>query len=284
MFDFPNIYKYVDKLSNQNQFLYMISLFSYYLITIMVSVLDLYFQNNNILAKILFIIIISFLFLFNYYDFQGFWYSARAAAESIKTCTWRYAVKALPYNTYSNDEAKKILTETINEIIKSNQFFPLKYNKIISYVVIPSSLQSFRNKPLEERYNYYLKNRFHEQKKWYSNKSIHNEETSKKLFIISCLVSILILLFIFIDTNNSLPIQPFLVLLTSIFSWNQIKRYKELKRSYELTSHEIAFIEEKLSNIMLTEEGFSNFVCEAEKAFSREHIQWIAKGINVENL
>ena len=46
--------------------------------------------------------------------------------------------------------------------------------------------------------------------------------------------------------------------------------------SYNLTAHEIGIIRAN-SDSVETEKDLSNFVNEAELAFSREHTQWVAR-------
>ncbi|NOX74419.1 MAG: SLATT domain-containing protein [Alphaproteobacteria bacterium] len=70
--------------------------------------------------------------------------------------------------------------------------------------------------------------------------------------------------------------DPMIVLVTSALGWLQMKRHGELTASYNLTAHEIGIIRGN-SDAVKTEEEFSDFVNEAELAFSREHTQWVAR-------
>ncbi|EJL0954202.1 SLATT domain-containing protein, partial [Salmonella enterica] len=65
-------------------------------------------------------------------------------------------------------------------------------------------------------------------------------------------------------------------LAASIVGWVQIKKYNELAVSYFLTAHEIGDIKEQF-NYISSENDFLEFVNNAEKAFSREHTQWLAR-------
>jgi len=62
----------------------------------------------------------------------------------------------------------------------------------------------------------------------------------------------------------------------SVLSWMQAKRFSELAASYALAAHEISLIREK-SMLPNTPDEFSQFVGDAENAFSREHTQWVAR-------
>jgi hypothetical protein len=73
-----------------------------------------------------------------------------------------------------------------------------------------------------------------------------------------------------------LAIEPLIVVAAAIIGWIQIKRYSELASAYALTAHEIGIIEERARSAY-TNEAFSQFVNDAEQAFSREHTQWVAR-------
>lgn len=63
-----------------------------------------------------------------------------------------------------------------------------------------------------------------------------------------------------------------IVVVTSTLGWLQMKRHGELMACYNLTAHEISIIKSH-SDSVGTEEGLSDFINEAELAFSREHTQ-----------
>lgn len=73
-----------------------------------------------------------------------------------------------------------------------------------------------------------------------------------------------------------LPTEPLIVLAASFIGWIQIKKFNELASAYALTAHEIGILQPRLDEID-DENAFSDFVNEAELAFSREHTQWVAR-------
>ena len=70
--------------------------------------------------------------------------------------------------------------------------------------------------------------------------------------------------------------DPLIVMVTSVLGWIQMKRHSELTASYNLAAHEIGIIKGNAESVK-TEADFSDFVNEAELAFSREHTQWVAR-------
>ena len=285
MFDYPAIYKEADNISNKTQSNYLGILFIFLCMLFFSSLLFTYF-NEIIVFKIVnivivfLIVILSFVFHFN--NFQGKWYNARAVAESIKTISWRYAVKAEPYNVPDND-AKTSFIKAIKHIIDMNHDFKecieAEYSSSTQHN-IPNNLTAVRLLSLQERINFYQINRVSEQKDWYTKKSLINKRRSLQFFLllifISFILFILLILSLIKTSNNILfPIESLLSMISILFTWVQTKKYKELEKSYALTAHEIGFIE--IPCIDTDEKIFSDYVSNTENAFSREHTQWIAK-------
>ena len=72
--------------------------------------------------------------------------------------------------------------------------------------------------------------------------------------------------------------EPLLVLVASLLGYAQAKRYSELSASYALTALEIQKLRTEFLPIN-DDATFRSYVNFAEDAFSREHIQWIARAI-----
>ena len=73
-----------------------------------------------------------------------------------------------------------------------------------------------------------------------------------------------------------LPTEALIVAAGGVLTWIQIKKYQDNSTAYSLTAHEIGFIRQG-SESAKTEEQLSDFVKDAENAFSREHTQWVAR-------
>ncbi len=61
-----------------------------------------------------------------------------------------------------------------------------------------------------------------------------------------------------------------------VLTWIQVKRFQEIATAYALTAHEIGIVRGHLADSD-TDEEFSEFVKDAENAFSREHTQWVVR-------
>jgi hypothetical protein len=145
---------------------------------------------------------------------------------------------------------------------------------------ITNSMESVRSLSLEDRKDYYLERRVKEQRSWYVSKAKINKVASRRWVAVSVLVYAAALALVFFrivyPENKILPIEPLIVVASSIIGWVQVKKFNELASAYTLTAHEIGILQSKCKESD-TEEAFSEFVAEAELAFSREHTQWVAR-------
>jgi hypothetical protein len=145
---------------------------------------------------------------------------------------------------------------------------------------VTASMIAIRKLPLEDRINYYVRNRIDNQRTWYSKKSKANKNALIRWVVLTIIIYISAAVSLnakqFGLPNLALGFDPMIVLVTSALGWLQMKRHGELMASYNLTAHEIGIIRSN-SDAVKTEEDFSDFINEAELAFSREHTQWVAR-------
>jgi protein-S-isoprenylcysteine O-methyltransferase Ste14 len=207
------------------------------------------------------------------------WYSGRAVAESIKTITWRYISRAEPFNN-DNDIDFHNFKLKIRAILDQNKDVAGLLNTHLDGLQITSKMTDARARSIEDRIQNYHSNRIAEQQIWYAKKAAANKR--KVTIYFSALVLLIVLSIVFSVSKIAYPKvaywpTDFLVTVAAgLLSWIQAKRYQELAVSYSLTAHEISMIRQQTSQSM-TEKDFSDFVGDAENAFSREHTQWVAR-------
>jgi hypothetical protein len=133
---------------------------------------------------------------------------------------------------------------------------------------------------LEARKAYYRENRIRDQKAWYAKKAAMNRRASRFWFTVGlaayAVAIALAVSRIAFSEWQFWPIDAVLVFASAVLGWTQVKRFNELASSYTLTAHEIGILQGRLDDID-QEEKFSEFINEAEQAFSREHTQWVAR-------
>jgi len=211
---------------------------------------------------------------------EQWWYRCRALAESVKTLTWRYVMHAVPFS--ENDaQARIALRNHLHEIFRENL---ATANMVTSDWSGNDQITHFMDKVramnLQQRMEYYLKHRVDEQRTWYKNKAKANRKWSRHcvwggsaIYLVS---GFMVLLRIYEPDWQYWPTEPLILVAASIVGWMQIKKYNELAAAYTVAAHEIGLIR-PMADAISTDEEFSEFVNDAEKAFSREHTLWIAR-------
>ena len=210
------------------------------------------------------------------------WYRGRALAESIKTSCWRYSMRAEPFGDAVNQaQPRAEFRKHLLEILRANRLIGDRMPPdSAAKDQIPDSMQAVRALALDDRKQYYLERRIHEQRRWYARKAGMNKKASRRWMatgIVAYSVAICLALSrIAYPEWQHWPIDPFLVFASAVIGWTQVKKFNELASSYTLTAHEIGLIQGKLESVD-SETTFSEFVNDAEQAFSREHTQWVAR-------
>jgi len=207
------------------------------------------------------------------------WYTGRAIAESIKTVTWRYVVRAEPFNGDDQD-AKLKMVKKLDQILQQNKEGAGKLTNHLSKPQITKEMDRVRGLGLSERKEFYLKNRIIDQQNWYASKAKFNRGRVNFYFFILIVTIALAVVFSIVRIIH--PAEPYwptdvlVTVATVILSWIQAKRFQDLATSYTLAAHEISLIHQSAERYQ-TEDSWSEFVGDAENAFSREHTQWIAR-------
>lgn len=207
------------------------------------------------------------------------WYNARAAAESVKTRGWRWMMRAEPYTMTGTDDARRMLLADLRRILEQNSDLSNRISSAgLAGSAIPDKMVRVRQLPLDDRFSVYKKYRIEDQLNWYSQKALYNQRMGKQWIGISIgvnLAAVGLLVYRAANLQARLPIEVVAVIASSSLTWMRVKRFHELAASYGLTAHEITLIDEVES--VRSEDELSQFVLDAENAFSREHTQWVAR-------
>lgn len=282
--DYPALYRSADAASNEAQasliFCHKLNIFLLAAAALMALISTLAIIVAIISALLFLGSLATYIYMHNK-NFQKTWYEARALAESIKTATWRLALSAEPFNAPSDEtnisNFRKLLIELLYENRGMGAYLSGEHAQ--QEQITPMML-SIIQLPFPEKKQCYLDSRIVEQLKWYSKKSGENRASSKKYFIYLCAAYFaaisLLLVRIAYPSTPFLPIDLFAVIASSIVGWVQIKRFDELASAYGLTAHEIGIIKSRFESVQ-SSTHLSNFVGDAENAFSREHTQWAAR-------
>lgn len=282
--DYPGLYQETDEASIKAQSTYLKTIKRYLFLLVAAAVCSLVMGASKciaILAAFFFVatILLSILLAFKRYDKT--WYNARAVAESIKTITWRYVMHAEPYQDADVEIAKKIFINNLKGILEQNKQLAQAFTGDKATAdAISQEMTRIRDLVLKDRIKLYLADRIDDQRGWYAKKAKDSKRKVELWFILMCLAQTgalaCVLVRIAKPTWNYLPVDIFIVLAGASLTWMQTKRFQDTAAAYSLTAHEISLMKSQTPDDM-NEDDFSDFVNDAENAFSREHTQWQAR-------
>ena len=282
--DYPALYQASSSASLEAQKTYIRCIFSLLVLLVAAAIASLFSGDSQLLAivsALLFVatLILSFILAAKRYDKTG--YKGRALAESVKTITWRYITRAKPYDEPQPPIARSHFRNDLNQMLDQNrdlcQHFPAIYGDAEQ---ITSTMESIRNASLADRMSIYQIQRIDDQRTWYAKKAGYNKRMSKRWFLLMCAFQFLALASVLVriayPSWDKLPTEVLAVAAAAVLSWIQVKRFQELRTSYNFAAQEIGMVKEALQDIK-DERHFASFVGDAENAFSREHTQWLAR-------
>lgn len=210
------------------------------------------------------------------------WYEGRAAAESVKTLAWRYAVGGELATSGSVDVDTEFLKEIRDVLhdLKSVEVDP----SVSENVQISDAMRTARKSHFEDRKNLYLVGRINDQSAWYASKAAWNAKRAKQWVIASIFFEISGVVAAAMQAFGGLNIDLlglFAAIAAIITAWVQVKQHRNLATAYGVTAQELALVASETE--ALTDEAlWPRFVGEAEEAISREHTLWRAsRGIRI---
>lgn len=282
--DYPALYKAADAASLKAQSIYFNAL-RIYLFLLITAALVAFLWAQNVYGAItsvaLFLLTLGILVWLKFKKPEDIWYNGRAVAESVKTRTWRWIMKAEPYEEDTSEEqAQKELLSDLKAILSQNR----SLSEAIEWTpdlgeAISTKMIAIRSMSWQERLTIYKTDRIDNQSDWYSKKTQFNRCRSKQWFISSVLLhslAVLMLLYRIKEPSSNLPIETVAAAASAVLTWAQAKKHNELHSSYSLAAHEIVLIKGESVSIS-REKELSEFVVDSESAFSREHTQWVAR-------
>ena len=284
--DLPGLYQTSDNASIKEQKKYFNGI-AWYIILLIMAALFTYVSDGlnssffNILSAFLFFLSLSIMIWLRVSKPDNIWYNGRAVAESVKTRSWRWMMRAEPYIDYENiDIMRKHFINDLKTILKQNESLIGKFGLSISIEEpISDKMNDIRGLSLADRFEVYRKVRITNQALWYSKKTKVNKEQAKNWFYttitLHC-IAIFLLLYNIMAPQIKLPIEVIALGASSVLTWLQAKKHNELSSSYSLAAHEIVLLKSEVIRIK-TEEEFSEYIMNCENAFSREHTQWFAR-------
>lgn len=208
------------------------------------------------------------------------WYDGRAVAESVKTLSWRYAIRADPFfPKLAEKEATELLRNRIDEVIGE---ISGKIEFTGDYPVVTPAMNRLRAEPFTIRRDAYIEGRTKEQRDWYAKKAKFNRKQARnwRVLLISTEFAAVALAVAKIVGGWSVDYAGFLgAAIAAGTAWVAVKQFSPLASAYSVASNELAIQADRLREI--EEERWALDAADAEEAISREHTTWLASRTGV---
>lgn len=280
--DFPPLYQAADKAAKEAQRNFFIALggnLTFLVIAATLSVANVQTRGFAILQIFPLLVTLGLTIYLAAKQPQRVWYGTRALAESVKTISWRYMMRAEPFDGAAAD-ARDHFKDSLTKIFNANRRISEHAVEMSAEPQITQKMRAVRDLPLADRINLYESDRVNDQHVWYKNKAQANKTYSKWWFGALIALNLLALMFVSgkvaCPTTNYWPTDILVAAASAVMAWLQTKRFQELAASYALTAHEIGLLRISPPDGS-SEDAFSVYVGDAENAFSREHTQWQAR-------
>jgi hypothetical protein len=205
------------------------------------------------------------------------WYDARAAAESIKSSSWQYAVGGESFRLGSDDPEDEFL-ERLYEVLRGLPHLDIGAATAVS-AGVTGDMRTLRVSNQEDRYARYYSARIEEQVGWYTHKANWNKKRSRlwRGVLIALESAALIAGLARIGGHTGIDLLGVLATAgAGVLAWMQTKNYTQLAESYAVTSHEVGLVAQAV-RAGVNEEEWAQSIHDAEAAFSREHTMWVAR-------
>jgi len=286
--NYPTLYRYADTASLKAQGTYLLFHKIYLGSLVLGSVTSAFTAigsqavNTFLYTGLAVVLVVGLLILWAMRARQDdkIWFDGRAVAESVKTATWRFMMRAQPFHEDSSAEPRFLAD--LKEIREARPYLGKHLAAVMNTdgSAITDFMRGKRSFSLEERRDFYVSARIRDQKAWYAKKAKSNNDSGAKWFWATAILQVVIVILSIVQaTSGGLGINPIPIVITcaaAMAAWSQMKRHDELAQSYALAAQELEEIETIASN-QTSESAFSQLVEQAENSISREHTMWCAR-------
>ncbi|MCJ7506779.1 DUF4231 domain-containing protein [Candidatus Bathyarchaeota archaeon] len=233
---------------------------------------------------IFFIVLLAVTAIADRRKFNMIWFSCRFIAESVKKETWNFIMKVQPYDRNLGDSvAEGVFLDRTKKILASQ---PTVADKLAPHLKegdqVTRFMKEVRKRSFEDRRQFYVQNRLHDQRTWYADRTKSNQSQESKWQIIIWMLQIAAFAVVIIGIIQNLFVNSIGILTTAVAattSWISARSYLELSRSYGLVTQELMSLEAQLGQAS-SEEELEQIVIDVENTISREHTTWSTRRLS----
>ncbi len=187
--DLPGLCQSADSSSIKEQKKYFNGI-AWYLVLLIIAALFAFFSDGEpepilkIISTVLFLATLSIMIWLRVSRPDDIWYNGRAVAESVKTRSWRWMMRAEPYLDCENLEImRRQFVSDLKTILKQNESLVGKLGIDASIEdPITEKMIEVRKLNLQERFDLYRNERITNQALWYTKKSKFNKRRASFWF------------------------------------------------------------------------------------------------------
>lgn len=201
------------------------------------------------------------------------WYAGRAAAESVRTLAWRYAMGAQPFPVTDPEAVvRERFVARLAEIVRVTAVTRADAEEITT------AMAEVRACDLPARRAVYLRDRIGDQLSWYRRRADSHQWASRLWLAVSVLAGALgvvaaVLKFVGVIDFDLLGV--FAACSSAAVAWNQLNQHRNLVSAYTVTACELGIIADRVASV--PDDEWAQFVSDCEDAISREHTLWLAR-------
>lgn len=209
------------------------------------------------------------------------WYQGRAAAESVKTLSWKYAVGGSPFGVGPDDpdgpSADRLFLDRLTEV--KDRTRDLDWAPVNGSGQITGRMRALRAQPLAARRAVYASGRVEDQRRWYVAKARANEVAGDRWANLAYGITALGVVGAALKGAGVVGVDVLGVAsaaAAAAVAWIQFRQYRTLRAAYALTAQELGVVADRLATVT-GERAWAEAVGDAEQAISREHTLWLAR-------
>ncbi len=238
------------------------------------------------LAAVAYLATVCFAVVVSRQNPQGLWYEGRAAAESVKTLAWKFAVRADAYQppptTLPDAEGLyELQLRGILRAFRDSRAFPQPTS---GRAEVTETMRGLREQPLAVRREVYLRERVQVQHDWYQSKARYCTAASRLTGLLGIVLPALGLVLAVMRALGYFSYDALgtvSAVAASVAAWAQLRQYRPLAAAYQLAADELELVHAQLAQLDLAEpdaeELWARLARDAEDAVSREHTTWQAR-------
>ncbi|WP_395294762.1 DUF4231 domain-containing protein [Kitasatospora hibisci] len=218
---------------------------------------------------------------------QGLWYEGRAAAESVKTLAWKFAVRADAFQPPPRTlpDAEGLYSFQLGRVLNA-----FRGSRAVGAAAegpdapITAAMRGLRDQPLAVRREVYLRERILVQHDWYRSKARYCARAGFWTGVLGAVLPGIGLVLAVLRAMGEFgydALGTVSAVAASVAAWAQLRQYRPLAAAYGLAADELELIRDQLARLDLgaadAEEVWARLARDAEDAVSREHTTWQAR-------